>query len=86
MVYSVAQVLCCGENEAEITRRAEAIGRDVAELRDDGLAGTPTEILDKIGRLADAGAERFYLQVLDLSDLDHLRLVAEQVMPHVPGH
>ncbi len=85
LVYSVGQVLCCGKDEAEIERRAKAIGRDVAELRESGLAGTPAEVLDKIGTFVDAGAERFYLQVLDLSDLDHLRLVAEQVMPHAPG-
>mgnify|MGYP001546725434 FL=1 len=61
------------------------IGRDVAELRENGLAGTPAELLDKIGQYAEAGAQRFYLQTLDVSDLDHLRLVAEQVMPHAPG-
>jgi hypothetical protein len=32
---------------------------------------------------AEAGAERVYLQVLDLTDTDHLGLVAEQVMPHL---
>jgi F420-dependent oxidoreductase-like protein len=85
ITYSVAQVLCCGADEAEIARRAAAIGRKPAELREDGLAGTPAEVIDKIGVLADNGAERFYLQVLDLSDLDHLRLIAEEVMPHAPG-
>ncbi len=85
MVYSVALVVCCGETEADVERRAAAIGREVAELRENGLAGTPAELLDKIGRYAEAGAERFYLQVLDLADLDHLRLVGEQVMPHAPG-
>jgi alkanesulfonate monooxygenase len=85
MVYSGAQVLCCGESEAEINRRAEAIGRDAAELRKNGLAGTPEEIVEKLKALADHGVQRFYLQVLDLSDLDHLRLVAEQVAPHAPG-
>ena len=30
------------------------------------------------------GAERIYLQVLDLDDLDHLRLVADQVMRLIP--
>jgi F420-dependent oxidoreductase-like protein len=85
VVYSVAQVLCCGETEDELARRAAAIGREVSELRENGLAGTPAEILDKLGQFADQGAERFYLQVLDLSDLDHLRLVAEQVLPHAPG-
>ncbi|HVV75343.1 MAG TPA: TIGR03560 family F420-dependent LLM class oxidoreductase [Mycobacteriales bacterium] len=85
MVYSVALVLCCGESEDEVVRRAAVIGRDVDELRENGLAGTPQEVLDKIATYAEAGAERFYLQVLDVSDLDHLRLVAEQVMPHAPG-
>jgi F420-dependent oxidoreductase-like protein len=85
IVYSTPQVLCCGETEADIARRATAIGREVSELRENGLAGTPAEVLDKLGRLADNGAERFYLQLLDLTDLDHLRLVASEVMPHAPG-
>ena len=38
-------------------------------------------MVDKIGRFAELGATRLYLQVLDLADLDHLRLVAEQVVP-----
>lgn len=84
LVYSTAQVLCCGETEADIARRAAAIGREVAELRENGLAGSPAEVLDKLGRLAASGAERFYLQVLDLSDLDQLRLVAQEVLPHLP--
>lgn len=85
MVYSAALVLCCGESETEVGRRAEAIGRDVAELREHGLAGSPDEVLAKLEQYAEAGAERFYLQILDLTDLDHLRLVAEQVMPSAPG-
>jgi alkanesulfonate monooxygenase SsuD/methylene tetrahydromethanopterin reductase-like flavin-dependent oxidoreductase (luciferase family) len=85
LVYSVGQVLCCGRTEAEVARRAEAIRRDVDELRENGLAGSPAEVLDKLRRLADNGADRFYLQVLDLGDLDHLRLVADAVLPHAPG-
>ncbi len=85
MVWSVAQVLCCGASEAEVARRANAIGREVGELRANGLAGLPGEVLDKIGAFARAGAQRIYLQVLDLSDLDHLHLVAEEVMAHLPG-
>ena len=85
LVYSAAQVVCCGQDEDEIARRAKAIGREVAELRENGLAGTPAEVLDKLGRFAEHGAERFYLQVLDLTDLDHLRLIAEEVLPHAPG-
>ncbi|MBC9226986.1 TIGR03560 family F420-dependent LLM class oxidoreductase [Aeromicrobium sp. 636] len=83
LVYSNALVLCAGADEAQIARRAAAIGREVDELRENGLAGTPAEILERIGQFADAGTERIYLQVLDLSDLDHLRLVAEEILPHV---
>jgi len=83
LVYSNALVLCCGRDEAELVRRADAIGRGVDELRSSGIAGTPGEVVDTIGRYADAGAQRIYLQVLDLSDLDHLELVADQVMPQI---
>jgi F420-dependent oxidoreductase-like protein len=81
MVFSSALVLCVGRDEAEIARRAAAIGRDVDELRAHGVAGTPAEAVDVLGRYAEAGAERVYLQVLDLSDLDHLDLVASEVAP-----
>ncbi|GMA86725.1 hypothetical protein GCM10025868_19750 [Angustibacter aerolatus] len=39
------------------------------------------EVVDKMGRFREAGATRLYLQVMDLSDLDHLSLVAEAVAP-----
>jgi F420-dependent oxidoreductase-like protein len=76
MTYSAAQVVCCGKDEAEVARRAAAIGRQPDELREHGLAGSPAEIVDKIGTFAGIGTERMYLQVLDLSDLDHLELLA----------
>ncbi|HYH23746.1 MAG TPA: LLM class F420-dependent oxidoreductase [Blastococcus sp.] len=83
LVYSSALVLCVGRDEAELARRAAAIGREVGELREHGVAGTPAEAVDTIGRYAEAGAERIYLQVLDLSDLDHLDLVAAEVAPEL---
>ncbi|WP_310962921.1 LLM class F420-dependent oxidoreductase [Nocardioides terrisoli] len=83
VVWSNALVLCCGSDEAEIARRAAAIGREVDELRENGLAGTPAEVVERIGEFARLGTERIYLQTLDLSDLDHLALVAAEVMPHV---
>ena len=81
--YSAAQTVCCGRDEAEVARRAQAIGEPVDDLRHGGLAGSPAEIVDKLGRFAEAGATRAYLQVLDLHDLDHLELIAADVMPQV---
>jgi F420-dependent oxidoreductase-like protein len=83
LVYSSALVLCVGRDDAELARRAKVIGRDVDELRRSGVAGTPAEAVDTIGRYAEAGATRMYLQVLDLTDLDHLDLVAAEVAPQV---
>jgi alkanesulfonate monooxygenase len=83
LVLSAAQVVCCGDTEDAVRRRAAAIGREPEELRSAGLAGSPQEVVDKIGRFAALGAQRVYLQVLDQHDLDHLRLLAAEVMPHV---
>ncbi|NMO90481.1 LLM class F420-dependent oxidoreductase [Actinomycetospora sp. TBRC 11914] len=80
---STAQVLCTGHDDAAVRRRAAAIGRAPDELRTRGLAGTADEVVDKLGRFAEVGVERVYLQVLDLSDLDHLEFVAGRVAPAV---
>ncbi len=79
IIRSAALVLCCGRDEAQVARRADAINREVDELRANGAAGTPDEVVDTIGRYAAIGARRIYLQLLDMSDLDHLDLVASEV-------
>ncbi|MBC7302672.1 MAG: LLM class F420-dependent oxidoreductase [Nocardia sp.] len=79
LVYSNALVACVGNTDAEVARRAAAIGRDVEELKENGLAGSPAEVVDKIARYREIGASRIYLQILDLADLDHLELIAAQV-------
>ncbi len=81
LALSAAIVVCCGREEAEAERRAAAIGRDLAELRAHGAAGTPDEVVARCRAYADAGASTLYLQVLDLSDLDHLSLIASEVLP-----
>ena len=83
--FSAAQVVCVGGTEVELDRRAAAIGRDKAELRESGVAGTPAEAIDRLGALADAGADTVYLQVLDIQDLEQLDLIATEVIPHLAG-
>jgi F420-dependent oxidoreductase-like protein len=84
LVLSAAQTIAVGRDDAEVARRAEAIGRDPAGVRRGGLGGTVAEVVDKIGRFAEAGATRIYLQTFDLEDLDHLELVASEVAPQLP--
>lgn len=80
---SVAQVVCCGADDKEIARRAAAIGREVDELRRNGATGTPKEVAERLKTYSQIGVSRVYLQFLDLSDLDHLRLIADKVYPLV---
>ncbi len=82
LVLSAAQVVCCGRDDAEVARRASAIGQPVDQLRQNGLCGTPDEVVAKLATYAGVGASRVYLQILDLSDLDHLALLGEEVLPH----
>ena len=83
MAYSVAQIVCVGRDEAELHRRAERLGRDLDELRVNGLAGTPAEVVAKLGEFAGIGASRMYLQLMDLADLDQLELIAAEVAPQL---
>ena len=84
LTYSAAFVLCAGRDDAEIARRADAIGREVDELRSNSpVAGTPAEIADKLGTFASIGVQRVYLQLLDMSDLAHLEFFATEVIPQL---
>ena len=57
------------------------IGRDVDELRESAIAGTPAEVVDRIRQWSDIGVSRLYLQIVDVKDLDHVRLIAKDVVP-----
>jgi F420-dependent oxidoreductase-like protein len=80
---SAALVLCCGRDDAEVRRRADAIGQTPEQLQRGQATGTIAQLVDRLGEYAEAGASRIYLQTLDLSDLDHLELVASEVKPQV---
>ncbi|WOC12644.1 LLM class F420-dependent oxidoreductase [Gordonia sp. MP11Mi] len=83
LVYSASLVLCCGETDTDVARRADAIGREPSELRENGAAGTVDEVVAKIEMYREIGVTRLYLQMLDLHDLDHLALVADKVAPQL---
>ncbi|MBW0119463.1 LLM class F420-dependent oxidoreductase [Pseudonocardia abyssalis] len=81
LVRSVAQIVCVGRDDAEVARRALTLGREVDELRANGLAGSPAEVVDRIGTWREkAGVTRLYLQVMDLADLDQIDLIASDVI------
>jgi alkanesulfonate monooxygenase len=83
VVHSVAQMLCLGRDEAQLARRAEAIGQTADGARQSLLAGTVNELVDALGRLREIGVTRVYAQVLDLADLDHVEQLASEVVPQL---
>jgi F420-dependent oxidoreductase-like protein len=85
LVLSMPGTVAGGATTTEARRRADAIGRDLGTLADGGFAGTASEIVDQVGALAELGITRFYFQVLDLHDLDHLEFLASEVVPQFNG-
>lgn len=84
IVRSFVHPLVIGATDAELARRADAIGRGLDGLRGIPTVGSPDEIVDQLGRWRErTGVNRVYLQVLDLSDLDQLDLVAAKVAPQL---
>jgi F420-dependent oxidoreductase-like protein len=83
MRFSVAHTVVCGKDDAEVARRASAIGWTADDLRTRGITGTPAQVVDTIGEFGRAGADTVYLQVLDPTDLAHLELIAADVLPRV---
>lgn len=78
LVLSAAQTIACGRTAAEARARAENIGGTPP------LFGTPAQIVEQVGKFADIGATRLYLQILDLADLAHLDVIASEVAPQLP--
>ena len=84
---SVSLVLCCGRGDAEIARRAEvavsALGEDESADVFGGAYGTPAQVVDVLARYVEVGVDRVYLESYDPSDLDHLELIASDVLPQI---
>lgn len=83
LALSTAHTVVVGKDDAEVKARAAAINRNPDEIRTTAIIGTPAEVVDRLGQYAEAGSNRQYLQILDLTDLAHLDLIASTVLPQV---
>jgi F420-dependent oxidoreductase-like protein len=84
LVRSTAQVVCVGRDDAEVARRALTLGRELDDLREHSVVGTPAEVVDRLGTWREkTGVTRVYLQLLDLADIDQVELVAAEVAPQL---
>jgi F420-dependent oxidoreductase-like protein len=83
LALSVAHATVVGKDDSEVRRRLEVYGNAADDMKANALVGTPAEVVDKLGRYAATGAVRAYLQIMDLADLDHLDLIASEVLPQM---
>lgn len=84
IIRSVAQTTVVGRDDAEVARRVEVTGQKPDELGTHNLGGTVAQVVDQLGTWRErTGITRFYLQILDLADLDHLDLIAAEVAPQL---
>jgi F420-dependent oxidoreductase-like protein len=83
ITFSAATTICCGENDTDLQRRAAKTGQPLENLRQYATAGTPAEVVSRLGEFSAAGAESVYLQLLDMDDLDQIGLLGEEVLPNI---
>jgi F420-dependent oxidoreductase-like protein len=82
---SVAMSTFAGADDAAVSRRAERIGKTLADVRDGtNLVGGPDEIAERIERYASFGISRVYFQLLDLQDPEHVEYLGADVLPALP--
>lgn len=78
--------LVYGKDEATLNDKLTAIGRSQEELTKQGIvAGNSDQVVEHLGRIAEAGAQRVMLQWIDQDDLDSLEAFAREVLPQVKG-
>ena len=83
LICSAAVTVCCGSNARDLRRRSEKAALHAAATRAEPVSGSPAAVAEQLQAYADAGVHRVYLQILDLDDLEHMALIAEEVMPQL---
>lgn len=81
--YSIAMTTIVGRDDAEVRRRLDVLGADAAGVEANAWVGTPAQVVDKIRPYLELQADRIYLQIQDLTDVDQIELMAAEVVPQL---
>ncbi|QKJ18497.1 LLM class F420-dependent oxidoreductase [Microbacterium hominis] len=82
---SIAMSTFAGATDADLARRAAAIGKTLDDVRDGtNIVGGADEIGERVEKYRSFGIERVYFQVLDLQDAEHVDFLGTEVLPHLP--
>ncbi|MFF5174889.1 LLM class F420-dependent oxidoreductase [Micromonospora sp. NPDC000089] len=83
LVLSAGVVVAIGRTDAEARHRAAPLHVKSALPPEDPVVGSPAQLVDRLGEFAAIGATRVHLRLIDLADLDHLELIAAEVLPQL---
>jgi F420-dependent oxidoreductase-like protein len=82
--HSVCLNAGAAKTPEQLARRADFLRPPGARDSDKGAVGSVDEMVDFLGRYAALGTDAVYLRTADFSDLDHLDLIASDVLPQLP--
>ncbi|EWM67495.1 MULTISPECIES: LLM class F420-dependent oxidoreductase [unclassified Micromonospora] len=85
LTLSAGIVVAIGRTDAEAQRRAAPLHVTSALPPEDPVVGSPAQLVDRIGEFAAIGATRVHLRLIDFDDLDHVELIAAEVLPQLDG-
>ena len=85
LVLSAGIVVAIGRTDAEAQRRAAPLHVKSALPPEDPVVGSPAQLVDRLGEFAAIGTTRVHLRLIDFDDLDHLELIAAEVLPQLDG-
>jgi alkanesulfonate monooxygenase SsuD/methylene tetrahydromethanopterin reductase-like flavin-dependent oxidoreductase (luciferase family) len=85
LVLSAGIVVAIGRTGAEARRRAAPLRVPSALPPEDPVIGSPAQLVERIGEFAAIGTTRVHLRLIDMADLDHLELIAAEVLPYLEG-
>ena len=83
VTLSAGIVVALGRTDEEAQRRAAPLHVPSALPPEDPVIGSPDALVQRIGEFAAIGATRVHLRVIDMSDLEHVELIASRVLPQV---
>ncbi|MFG1713718.1 LLM class F420-dependent oxidoreductase [Micromonospora sp. NPDC049203] len=85
LTLSAGIVVAIGRTDAEAQRRAAPLHVTSALPPEDPVVSSPAQLVDRIGEFAAIGASRVHLRLIDFDDLDHVELIAAEVLPRLDG-
>jgi F420-dependent oxidoreductase-like protein len=73
--------VCCAATKADAGSHAEFLGEAGARLLSVGVVGTPSDVLERLEQLSEAGIDTVYFHVYDVDYIDQVRLLGQEVVP-----